>query len=162
MKDNESTIEAIKNLPAFGICGFSGSGKTTLIESLIPKLLSKNLKVAVIKHDVHGIDVDRSGKDSDRFFKAGADVYLQGEETMIRLHKSTSPDLMGLLKQIGSKYDLILVEGHKQTPISKVWLLSEGEEQPPDGIKEIKAVLQRDTERAEKFMDILDEWLLNF
>jgi len=62
----------------FGICGWKNSGKTTLIESLIPHLIAQGLSLAVVKHDAHGLEVDRRGKDSDRFFRAGGDVILKG------------------------------------------------------------------------------------
>ncbi|MFH2003029.1 MAG: molybdopterin-guanine dinucleotide biosynthesis protein MobB, partial [Planctomycetota bacterium] len=61
---------------ALGICGWKNSGKTTLVEQLIPKLQGMGLHIAVVKSDAHGIDVDHQGKDSDRFYKAGADVVL--------------------------------------------------------------------------------------
>ena len=44
--------------PAFGICGFSGSGKTTVIETLIRDLSGRGLAVGVVKHDVHGLNID--------------------------------------------------------------------------------------------------------
>ena len=160
MKD-KIDLQQAKTSPLFGICGFSGSGKTTLIEAVVPKLRAQDMKILVIKHDVHNIDLDLPGKDSDRIFRAGADVILQGDETFIRLHKNSSPDLSMLVHHIGKQYDLILVEGHKQMSIPKVWLLSEGEEQPPTDITKIKAVLPRnEEERVKSFMKVMNEWLL--
>ena len=60
----------LEGLPVLGVCGWSGSGKTTLIEAILPAFRAKGLKIAVIKHDVHGLDIDRPGKDSDRLFRA--------------------------------------------------------------------------------------------
>ncbi len=106
-----------------GICGFKNTGKTTLIEGLIPRLKTMGLEVVVIKHDSHGIDVDRPGKDSDRFFRAGADVLLQGhEEEMFRRHREDPADLETRLARLVREYDLVLVEGHKGSPVPKVWL----------------------------------------
>lgn len=53
-------------LPILAVCGWSGSGKTTLIEPLVRQLCRRGCKVAIVKHDVHGLDADRPGKDSDR------------------------------------------------------------------------------------------------
>ena len=50
--------------------GFSGSGKTTLIEKIVKKLSDNGVKVATIKHDVHGLDIDKEGKDSYRYSAA--------------------------------------------------------------------------------------------
>ena len=44
--------------PIVSFVGHSGSGKTTFIEKLIPILVAAGLKIAIIKHDVHGFDMD--------------------------------------------------------------------------------------------------------
>jgi len=72
--------------PVVGVCGYSGAGKTTLIESLIPVLRQEGLSVAVVKHDAHGLSVDSRGKDSDRFYRAGADVLAHGfSQSFVRI-----------------------------------------------------------------------------
>ncbi len=147
-------------LPIFGICGFSGSGKTTLIEKLIPRLSANGLKVLVVKHANREINVDKSGKDSDRFFRSGADVILQGPgEEFSRIHPSDNSELSFTLISLSRKYDIVLVEGQKNTPFTKVWLLSENEINPPVDIEGISAILPKDTDRAGKVMAILDDWL---
>ncbi len=79
----------LTDFPAFGICGWSGSGKTSLIESVVPHLCRKGLKVAVLKHTDHEIQVDHPGKDSDRLFRSGADVFLSGsQEGLMRSRES--------------------------------------------------------------------------
>ena len=42
----------------------SNVGKTFLMEGLIKELIKRNLKVATIKHDIHGFDIDKEGKDT--------------------------------------------------------------------------------------------------
>ena len=59
-------------IPIVSIVGKSGAGKTTLIEKMIPELKKRGYRVATIKHDVHGFDIDHEGKDSWRHKKAGA------------------------------------------------------------------------------------------
>jgi len=51
-------------IPIISIVGKSNSGKTTLLEKLIPELVKRGYRVATIKHNVHGFDVDHEGKDS--------------------------------------------------------------------------------------------------
>ena len=41
-------------------------------------LVGRGLSVAVVKHDAHGFEVDKPGKDSDRLFRAGATISLRG------------------------------------------------------------------------------------
>lgn len=136
------------HFPVFAICGYSGSGKTTLIELLIRHFSGQGLRVAVIKHDAHGPSVDTPGKDSDRFFKAGANVLLNApNERFFRAHAEAG-DLTTLLSQVCPSHDLVLVEGHKTTPIPrKLWLLSEGETEPPVTAGQVQAVLERDEDR---------------
>jgi len=77
--------------PVISVCGYSGSGKSTLLEAVIPRLIAQGLSVAVVKHNAHGFAVDREGKDSDRFFKAGATVALRGpDEQFFRRNASSS------------------------------------------------------------------------
>ncbi len=151
----------IYDLPILGICSYSGSGKTTLIEQIVPELCRQELKIAVIKHDVHGIDVDRPGKDSYRFFQAGADVLLQGPgEELFRVHAPDGEnELMGALRSLAERYDLILVEGHKATPLHKVWLLGGEEVAPPADVEKVVAVLARDCDRLGAILPILENFL---
>ncbi len=143
-------------------CGYKNSGKTTLIEEVIPLLRDRGLSVAVVKHDAHGVHFDRPGKDSDRFFLAGADVVVRGvNESAARWHPEGAPDLGETLARLGASHDLVLVEGHKQTSLPKLWLLGEGETSPPEDVTEILRVLPRDGDRVavavEEISRLLDD-----
>ena len=148
------------NLPILAVCGWSGSGKTTLIESVLPRLCEKGLKVAVLKHDSHGIDVDRPGKDSDRLFCAGADVMLQSvEEGFLRIHESGTDALYPALDELIQRYDLVIVEGHKDTPLPKIWLENPDRQKPPESVRNIIEILPWDSDRQQALSALLDEWL---
>lgn len=148
-------------IPVFGFCGYSGSGKTTLIEALLPALIARGLRVAVLKHDCHGLDVDRKGKDSDRFFRAGADVLAQGPgESFMRVREPDGVRLEGELARLCERHDLVLVEGHKTSPIAnKLWLLSEGETAPPSEAGQVARVLPRTADRARDALAWIDATL---
>ncbi len=145
---------------ALAICGWKNSGKTTLIEKLIPCLTSEGLAVAVIKHDVHGIEIDREGKDSDRFFRAGADVFLQGPgEDALRRHRSGDAALDSLLADALPRYDVVLVEGHKGTDLPKVWLNRDDRPPPPEQSGNILLTLSFAENRPEAVMELLNSRL---
>jgi molybdopterin-guanine dinucleotide biosynthesis protein MobB len=147
------------HLPILGISGFSGSGKTTLIEQIVPALLASGLKVAILKHDAHGLDVDREGKDSDRFFKTGADVLAHGpDQTFQRIHRS-GVALEALLAPLAAEYDLVLVEGHKRGDIPKVWLLADDGDPPPVEVGQPLIVLSRDADRPAAVRPLIDKFL---
>ncbi len=150
----------IEHLPVLGVCGFSGSGKTTLLQAVIPELVQQGLRIAIVKHDVHGIQVDHPGKDSDLLFHSGADILLQGpDEHFFRIHTLASIELIPELIKLSHQYDLVLVEGHKDSPIPKVWLLNEGETEAPVNKKNIIKTLARDSHRPAHFLDFTRHWL---
>jgi len=63
-------------IPVVSIVGKSNSGKTTLLEKLIPELKRRGYRVATVKHDTHGFEIDRPGKDTWRLAQAGADAVV--------------------------------------------------------------------------------------
>ena len=135
--------------PAVALCGWSGSGKTTLIEALIPRLTVRGLTVAVVKHDAHGVQLDTPGKDSDRFFRAGADVVLRGPgEIAWRARPSAATTLERTLRRLARRHDVVLVEGHKETPLPKLWLASADGEPAPSEVANILDVLPWEGERV--------------
>ena len=103
---------------AIAFTGPSGSGKTTLIEKISNKLSSK-YSVAIIKHDPSDkAKFDVEGKDSDRFFKTGANVAVVSD-TRTSIFKHSSSNLDALSKAL-SPYDLLLVEGLKTWNLPRI------------------------------------------
>jgi molybdopterin-guanine dinucleotide biosynthesis protein B len=104
------------------IVGKSDSGKTTLIEKLIPELVRRSYRVATVKHDVHGFEVDREGKDSWRHKKAGAHTVVISSLQKLALIRDVEKDLT--LEEIRDKViqdvDLILSEGYKKDVQPKI------------------------------------------
>jgi molybdopterin-guanine dinucleotide biosynthesis protein MobB len=146
-------------LPALAICGAKNSGKTTLIEAVLPRLLASGLKVAVIKEIGRELQADRPGKDSDRFFQAGADVVCRSEEEQFLRRHGAAAGLAGLVGELVERYDLVLVEGPRGVGLAKVWLAGEGETAAPAEVTDVLAVLPRGDDRPAALVAILDEWL---
>lgn len=107
----------------FGFAAYSGSGKTTLIENLIPLMVARGVRIALIKHAHHDFDVDQPGKDSWRHRQAGATEVLISSGArwalMHELRDQPEPELPELLQCL-SPCDLVLVEGFKRQPIPKM------------------------------------------
>lgn len=102
--------------PIVSVVGTSDSGKTTLLERLIPELKARGYKVAVVKHDVHGFEMDKEGKDSWRLKKAGAHAVVVSSPSRIALIQDVEKDhnLEELRDRLGLEVDLILSEGYKR------------------------------------------------
>lgn len=103
-------------IPIISIVGKSDSGKTTLIEKLLVEFKSRGLKIATIKHDIHGFQMDKVGKDTWRHRKAGADSVIISSPQKLALimelrQEKTLDELARMLTKEG--IDLILTEGYK-------------------------------------------------
>jgi molybdopterin-guanine dinucleotide biosynthesis protein B len=103
-------------IPIVSIVGKSDSGKTTLIEKVVPELTRRGYRVGTIKHDVHGFEVDREGKDSWRHRKAGAHAVIISSPDHIALIRTVEGDLD--LAELRDRFiegvDIIISEGFKK------------------------------------------------
>ncbi len=112
---------ALKTPPIVSMAGYSGSGKTTFMEKLIPALVGLGLRVATIKHDVHGFEMDKPGKDSWRHKQAGATASVISSATKIGMVMDAEYDhdpseLAGFFPDV----DMVLTEGYKSGAYPKV------------------------------------------
>lgn len=109
-------------IPIISIVGKSDSGKTTLIEKLIPELKKRGYRLATVKHDIHGFDIDREGKDSWRHKEAGADLVIISSPKRVALIQDVDRDnsLEDLSRLFVRDVDIILSEGYKRGPHPKI------------------------------------------
>lgn len=122
--------------PVLGFAAASGTGKTTLLRALIPRLRAKGLRVGLIKHTHHDLELDHPGKDSYELRKAGASPVLIAsahrrviffEHEMVR-----EPVLAEELAMLdGCGLDLILVEGFRHECFPKIEIRRSGLNAPP-------------------------------
>jgi molybdopterin-guanine dinucleotide biosynthesis adapter protein len=109
-------------IPIVSIVGKSNSGKTTLLEKIITELVGRGWRVATIKHNVHGFNIDHEGKDSYRHKKAGASMTVVSSPHQIALVRDVDHDHS--FEEIRESYikdvDIILTEGFKVNAYPKI------------------------------------------
>lgn len=135
---------ASQSIPIVSFVGHSGSGKTTLLEKLIRELKRRGYRLAVIKHHhERRIQLDRPGKDSWRFARAGADqVILAGPDSAAHLRTfSQEPTLTEIVSGIRD-VDLILTEGYKHAAAPKIEVRrAEAESRPVSDFNDLVAIV---------------------
>ena len=115
-------------IPLLGFAAYSGTGKTTLLCKLIPLLKAKGIRIGVVKHAHHNIDIDHPKKDSYELRQSGATkivVASRNRTAIIIEHTENNiePTLESALNNIHTKgLDLVLVEGFKLADLPKIEL----------------------------------------
>jgi len=104
------------------VVGVTGAGKTTLIERVVPALVRRGIRVGTVKHDVHGFEMDREGKDSWRHKRAGAHTTLISSPAHIGMVRDADHDhtLAELTTAFLGHVDLVLTEGYRREALPKL------------------------------------------
>lgn len=108
-------------VPVVSVVGLSGVGKTTALERIIGELKRRGRRVGTVKHDTHGFEVDRPGKDSWRHAQAGSDVVVISGPRKLALIRQLSEelpldDVVGLMPDV----DIVITEGYKEGDKPKI------------------------------------------
>lgn len=106
------------------IASKSNVGKTTTLCEIIRELKSRAYRVATIKHDVHGFDIDHPGKDTWMHAQAGADIVAISSAKKIAIIEKIEEEYS--LNEVISKIknvDIIITEGYKYEDKPKIEIL---------------------------------------
>ncbi len=109
-------------LPIVSFVGKKKSGKTTVVLGVVRELRSRGYRVAVIKHDTHGFDIDVPDTDTYRFRELGAEVVgiSSPDKYVWQDSVSVEPGLLELVCQISEPVDLVITEGFKKEAAPKI------------------------------------------
>lgn len=109
-------------VPVVAISGSSGSGKTTLLVKVVAELVKRGWRVGTVKHDAHGFEIDRAGKDSWRHKLAGAStVALSSPERLAVIMdtpKEWPPER--IISTLLTDVDVAVCEGFKTSSLPKI------------------------------------------
>ncbi|MEQ9867683.1 molybdopterin-guanine dinucleotide biosynthesis protein MobB [Pectobacterium aroidearum] len=166
------------HLPLLAVAAYSGTGKTTLLKHVIPLLINHGVRIGLIKHTHHQMDIDTPGKDSYELRKAGAAQTIvasnQRWALMTETPEQEEPNIYELVgKMDASTLDLILVEGFKHEKIAKIALFRQSlGRELSDLIDEYVIAIATDTEittvlpvldinHPEQVANFIHQWLQN-
>lgn len=111
----------MSTIPVVVLAGISGTGKTTFLEKLIRELKKRDLRVGTVKHDVHGFEFDKPGKDTWRHSRAGADAVAISSPTQVAMIRSVDEELdLDQVTSLLGTVDIVLVEGYKRSNKPKI------------------------------------------
>lgn len=101
--------------PVVSVVGKSNVGKTTLVEKLVMELKRRGYRVATIKHDVHGFEVDTPGKDSWRHAQAGSDCVVISSPSKVAMIWRVEEEMeIDRILSVLPDVDIVLTEGYKR------------------------------------------------
>ena len=105
----------------------SNVGKTYLLEGLIKELKVRGYSIATIKHDVHGFDIDKKGKDTYKHREAGSETVIISSKNRFAMIKELEEEteLNDIIKMVLDK-DIILIEGYKKSNLRKIEVFRSG------------------------------------
>jgi molybdopterin-guanine dinucleotide biosynthesis protein B len=110
-----------RNVPVVSMVGKSGVGKTTVLERVIREVKRRGYKLGTVKHDTHGFEVDRPGKDSWRHARAGSDaVAISGPRKMALIRQVDEEMRLDEIIRMMGDVDLIITEGYKRGDRPKI------------------------------------------
>ncbi len=108
-------------MPVISVVGRSGVGKTTALERIIRELKRRGYRVGTVKHDTHGFEVDKPGKDSWRHTQAGSDaVVISGPHRLALIRRLDQEMPLDEIVRLMADVDLVLTEGYKRGDKPKI------------------------------------------
>ncbi|MEN8144170.1 MAG: molybdopterin-guanine dinucleotide biosynthesis protein MobB [Gemmatimonadota bacterium] len=146
------------------VAGASGTGKTTLLERLLDHLPTDRGRVALLKHTHHELDWHPPGKDSTRFWQAGAGVVVVVDPVQKASFTRATDDsnrpsargaggdgsdsllqtrsLLDACSALPGSIEIVLAEGWTNSLAPKVWFAGGDRETLPfDQVPEVRAII---------------------
>ncbi len=102
-------------VPVVSFVGYANNGKTTFVIKVISEMKRRGYKVGIIKHDVHGFEIDYPEKDTWRHAQAGADIVcISASNKVAYIRRVAEERALDLLIQDMSDMDIVFTEGFKK------------------------------------------------
>ena len=135
-------------MKVFAVSGYKNSGKTTLCQKLLIDLMGSGLKVGYLKR-THESVMPSADSDTGSIALKGVPALLAGSDGVRFedvLSEEASP--VGLARRYFPDADVVLVEGGKNLPLPKIWVINNGED--PPALPGIWAIYDREGKTSAK------------
>jgi molybdopterin-guanine dinucleotide biosynthesis adapter protein len=110
-----------EQVPVVSMVGMSGAGKTTALEHILHELKRRGYRVGTVKHDTHGFELDKPGKDSWRHAQAGSDVVvISGPQKMAMIQQLSAEMPLDEIVPLMRGVDIVITEGYKRGDRPKI------------------------------------------
>ena len=131
-------MDQTMSIPVISIVSKKNCGKTTLLEKLIPELKRRGYRVGILKHDIHGFDIDHEGKDTYRHKAAGADTVAISCPWKVSVIKDVAEELppQQIVAQYFEDVDIVLTEGYKRAKLPQIEVFRKAAHHQPIHTKE--------------------------
>lgn len=107
-------------VPIISFVGKHDSGKTTLLSKVVTYLNQQNIRVGIIKHAHHDLEIPNA-KDSEKLFNAGAKIVFTNSPSMqIVYNRAELQPLAEIIKVVEKDVDMIILEGYKDEAYPKI------------------------------------------
>ncbi len=117
--------------PVICIVGKSKSDRTRLMEALVKELKSRGLRVGALKHHKHGdFEIDKEGKDTWKYAKAGADTVAISSSVKLAVIKNVKGEMeLGeILDRYFADNDIVLADGFALSDKPRIILAESSED----------------------------------
>jgi len=108
--------------PVVCVVGRDGSGKTRIMEAIAREMKARGHRVATVARSDQGPALESLTKDAGRYASAGSDMIVVGSPDAVtcvrRVDEEASLD--ELIWTVGEEYDLVLVEGFRESGFPKI------------------------------------------
>lgn len=120
-------------IPVISVIGRNSNvGKTTVVCEVVSLLKTMGLRIATIKHDSKGFDIDHPGKDTWKHAQAGSDIVIISSPKKYayiekRQEEYTIDEIISKIKDV----DIIITEGFKNEDKPKIEVFRKGISKEP-------------------------------
>ncbi|MCL4378475.1 MAG: molybdopterin-guanine dinucleotide biosynthesis protein B [Actinobacteria bacterium] len=106
-----------------------------MLKKIIPILKKKGYKVGAIKHTHHDFEIDKRGKDSWAYRKAGAEAVVITSKDRMAFVRELDDEIPAkeIIYELFNDVDIVLMEGYKKEDFPRIEVIGKNSKEEIDG-----------------------------